>query len=79
MLEQYGEFDAIHVGAAPEEVPPQLIAALKPGGRMVIPVGPQFQQQYLKCIDKDLEGHLHEQIVAAVGYVPLTAPGAGDE
>lgn len=36
----YGCWDAIHVGAAAEELPRELVAALAPGGRMVVPVGP---------------------------------------
>merc|ERR1719378_1628303 len=59
-------FDAIHVGAAAATMPEALIDQLKPGGRMVIPVGNAFMQ-----VDKDLDGHVTEQQLLAVNYVPL--------
>ncbi|EFJ41680.1 hypothetical protein VOLCADRAFT_67902 [Volvox carteri f. nagariensis] len=45
-------FDAIHVGAAAEELPQDLVAKLAPGGRMVIPVGPHYGIQVLTVVDK---------------------------
>lgn len=63
-------FDAIHVGAAPERVPPELVAQLRPGGRMLIPVGAHYMQELL-CIDKQEDGTTLEQRVVSVAYVPL--------
>ncbi|KAJ3192101.1 hypothetical protein HK101_007051 [Irineochytrium annulatum] len=62
-------FDAIHVGAAAPEVPHDLLAQLKEGGRMVIPVGTQSQD--LRVIDKTKEG-VKQSVACGVIYVPLT-------
>lgn len=69
---EHAPFDAILVTAAPEEVPQPLIEQLKPGGRMVIPVGPQARTQYLRVIEKDNNGEVTERDVLPVGFVPLT-------
>jgi len=49
-------FDAIVVTAAAESTPPALLAQLKPGGRMVIPVGPSWGSQELELCRKDAAG-----------------------
>jgi protein-L-isoaspartate(D-aspartate) O-methyltransferase len=63
-------FDAIIVTCAPENVPRPLIEQLDDGGRIVIPIGP-FEHQELVVIHKD-GGHLKEQIVLPVRFVPMT-------
>lgn len=65
-------FDAIIVTAAPDKVPPALIEQLKPGGRLVIPVGPQGKSQSLKVIKKAANGELMERDVLPVVFVPFT-------
>ena len=70
--EAHAPFDKIVVTAAASHVPPPLIAQLKPGGRMVIPVGGRFQTQQLLQIDKTAEGEIRTRQVAAVRFVPLT-------
>jgi protein-L-isoaspartate(D-aspartate) O-methyltransferase len=73
-------FDAIHVGAAADELHSALVAALKPGGRMVVPVGPRYGTQELTVVDKDAEsGRVSTRRVTAVSYVPLTKPGEADD
>ena len=65
-------FDAIIVTAGAPHVPKPLVDQLKPGGRMVIPVGPAHAVQQLKLIRKDARGRVREQIVIPVRFVPLT-------
>ena len=66
-------FEAISVAAAPTHVPKALVRLLKKGGRMVIPVGPLHHGQTLMLVTKDEDGHLSEQSLCAVGFVPLTS------
>ncbi len=70
--EQHGPFDAIVVTAAASHVPPPLIQQLKPGGRMVIPVGGRFMTQQLLLIEKTGQGEIITKQIAAVRFVPLT-------
>ncbi|ONK58299.1 uncharacterized protein A4U43_C09F10740 [Asparagus officinalis] len=67
-------YDAVHVGAASAEIPRPLIDQLKPGGRMVIPVGSFFQD--LEVVDKKLDGSVSIHTVTSVRYVPLTSRAA---
>jgi len=70
--EENGPFDAIVVTAAASHVPPPLVQQLKPGGRMVIPVGGGFLTQYLLLVEKTEEGEIMTQQITAVRFVPLT-------
>jgi len=65
-------FDAIHVGAAAPTLPEELIRQLKPGGRMIIPVGPDGGSQALEQYDKHPDGHVTKTKLMGVIYVPLT-------
>jgi len=67
-------FDGIIVTAAAPHVPSALVAQLKPGGRMVIPVGAGFDIQHLKLISKRAGGGYDEKRVLPVRFVPLV-PG----
>ena len=67
-----GPFDAIVVTAAATSVPPPLIAQLKPGGRMVIPVGSSFFTQTLMLVEKDATGRVRTRQILPVRFVPLT-------
>lgn len=64
-------FDAIIVSAAPEAVPATLVEQLKPGGRMIVPVGPAHGEQVLLRIDKDADGTVHQRELFGVRFVPL--------
>jgi len=70
--EEHAPFDAIVVTAAASHVPPPLVAQLKPGGRMVIPVGSHFLTQQLVLIEKGPEGQLITRQILPVMFVPLT-------
>jgi protein-L-isoaspartate(D-aspartate) O-methyltransferase len=65
-------YDAIVVTAAAHQVPPPLIQQLKPGGRMVIPVGGGFALQHLMLVDKDVDGRVRTRQTLPVRFVPLT-------
>jgi len=65
-------FDAIVVTAAASSIPPPLVAQLKPGGRMVIPVGSSFFTQTLLLVQKDAQGRVRTRQVLPVRFVPLT-------
>jgi protein-L-isoaspartate(D-aspartate) O-methyltransferase len=64
-------FDAILVTAASEEVPQALLDQLKPGGRLVIPVGPQAETQMLQVLEKDSKGKISRRNTIPVRFVPL--------
>lgn len=69
---QHAPFDGIVVTAAASHVPPPLIQQLKPGGRIIIPVGSRFLTQQLLLITKDEEGNLTTRQILPVRFVPLT-------
>lgn len=68
----HAPFDAIIVTAAGDHIPPPLIAQLKPGGRMVIPVGARFMTQQLVLVMKDAAGKITTRQMLPVAFVPLT-------
>jgi protein-L-isoaspartate(D-aspartate) O-methyltransferase len=65
-------FDGIIVTAAPDHVPPALVDQLKPGGRLVIPVGGAGLTQYLMVLQKAPDGSVKTRNVLPVRFVPLT-------
>ncbi|MBL3591578.1 MAG: protein-L-isoaspartate(D-aspartate) O-methyltransferase [gamma proteobacterium endosymbiont of Lamellibrachia anaximandri] len=70
--EEHAPFDAILVTAASSHIPPPLIKQLKPGGRMVIPVGGHFMVQQLVLIEKTEQGKIITHQILPVRFVPLT-------
>ncbi len=71
-LESAAPYDAIVVTAAATHVPPPLVAQLKAGGRMAIPVGETAWTQNLLLIEKDKDGKLTTRNLLPVRFVPLT-------
>lgn len=70
--EEHAPFDAILVTAAASHIPPPLVRQLKPGGRLVIPVGNPFQTQQLTVVEKSPEGRVTTRQLLPVIFVPLT-------
>ena len=70
--EEHAPFDAIVVTAAASHVPPPLVEQLRPGGRMVIPVGSRFLTQQLLLIEKQADGQVITRQILPVTFVPLT-------
>jgi len=64
-------FDVIVVTAAPDAVPSALVAQLRPGGRLVIPVGPVGGVQDLLLIERDAAGRTTTRSIIPVRFVPL--------
>jgi protein-L-isoaspartate(D-aspartate) O-methyltransferase len=64
-------FDGIVVTAAATQIPPPLLEQLKPGGRMVIPVGAAFLVQQLMLIEKLVDGSVRTEALLPVDFVPL--------
>lgn len=64
-------FDAIIVTAAAREIPPPIIEQLNEGGRMIIPVGPQYGAQVLILLEKK-HGKIKKRTLLPVAFVPFT-------
>ncbi|AFI83783.1 protein-L-isoaspartate(D-aspartate) O-methyltransferase [Methylophaga nitratireducenticrescens] len=71
--EEEAPFDAIIVTAASDHIPPPLLKQLKPGGRMVIPVGSRFMVQHLVLVTKDADDNIVTEQLLPVRFVPLTS------
>jgi protein-L-isoaspartate(D-aspartate) O-methyltransferase len=68
---EHAPYDAIIVTAAATHIPEPLIRQLKPGGRMVIPVGQPYFHQELTLVEKDEKGELEIRDVLGVAFVPF--------
>ena len=64
-------FDAILVAAAAPSIPRALLTQLRPGGRLVIPLGRDPLSQELVLVEKDTAGRSHERVLFPVAFVPL--------
>ncbi len=69
---EHAPFDGIIVTAAASHIPQPLVDQLKPGGRMVIPVGGQFLTQSLLLVEKNDQGKVTTRQLLPVAFVPLT-------
>ena len=70
---QHAPYDGIIVTAAASHIPKPLIEQLKPGGKLVIPVGRPHLYQELTVVEKDENGEIDIREVLGVAFVPLQA------
>ena len=73
---EHAPYDGIIVTAAASHVPPPLVRQLKPGARMVIPVGGRFTTQYLMLVEKQTDGSVVTRQLLPVRFVPLKGGAA---
>jgi protein-L-isoaspartate(D-aspartate) O-methyltransferase len=74
----FAPYDKILLTAAPPEIPAELVAQLRPGGRLVAPVGEETQR--LVVVDKSLDGRTQTRSIIPVRFVPMVREsGAGKE
>jgi protein-L-isoaspartate(D-aspartate) O-methyltransferase len=72
--EEAEPFNGIIVTAAASQIPPPLIRQLKPGGRMVIPLGAPFALQHLVLVERNADdGRVTTKQLLPVSFVPLTS------
>ena len=68
---EHAPYDAIIVTAASNHIPPSLLKQLKPGGRMIIPLGSPFATQQLVLVEKDDQGGFKSKQILPVRFVPF--------
>jgi len=73
--QQHAPFDTVIVTCAPEAVPQPLVDQLSEGGRMIIPVGPTWNQQLILL--RKQGGKLEQKAVLPVRFVPMTGKAEG--
>ncbi|MGB5261628.1 MAG: protein-L-isoaspartate(D-aspartate) O-methyltransferase [Gammaproteobacteria bacterium] len=69
---EHAPFDGIVVTAAAPAIPEPLVEQLKPGGRLVIPVGQPYDYQELMLVEKSEDNTVHTKDILGVAFVPLT-------
>ncbi len=69
---EHAPYDAIIVTAAAPHVPPPLLEQLRPGGRLVVPIGEPGCIQQLMLLEKSAAGEVSRRDVLPVAFVPLT-------
>ncbi len=69
---EHAPYDGIIITAAASHLPQALIDQLRPGGRLVIPVGQPYSSQQLMLVEKDLAGRMNARDVLKVVFVPMT-------
>lgn len=76
---EHAPFDAILVSAGGPAVPRVLLEQLAPGGRIVVPVGPDVRDQRLLRVTKETDGSTHTEDLGGVRFVPLIGKGGFPE
>jgi protein-L-isoaspartate(D-aspartate) O-methyltransferase len=69
---EHAPYDGIVVTAAAPAIPEPLVEQLKPGGRLVIPVGLPYSYQELMLVEKSEDNAIHTKDILGVAFVPLT-------
>lgn len=69
---EHAPYDAVLVAAAARWIPQALIDQIRPGGTLVIPVGPWHAAQELIVVKKQQDGRVEQRRVLPVAFVPLT-------
>lgn len=67
----HSPYDAMLIKESAAAVPPPLLAQLKPGGRMIIPLGPPSGPQFLTLVRKDANGAVRENKLLPVRFTPF--------
>ena len=68
---EHAPFDAIIVTAGARRIPPALLAQLRPGGRMILPLGPNWAEERMTLVRKDRNGRAHVTPCGWVSFVPF--------
>lgn len=71
-LEDYAPYDSIIVTATGKTIPKALIQQLKHGGKMILPIGGEYETQYLTLIQKKSDDQIEKLRSIPVRFVPLT-------
>jgi protein-L-isoaspartate(D-aspartate) O-methyltransferase len=75
---EHAPYDGILVAAAVPEIPPALVDQLKPGGRLILPVGGTHAGQVLTLVEKTAHGQTRVRSILPVAFVPcMRHPGPG--
>jgi protein-L-isoaspartate(D-aspartate) O-methyltransferase len=69
---EHAPFDGIVVTAAAPSIPGPLVEQLRPGGRLVIPIGEPYSYQELMLVEKSEDNEVHTKDILGVAFVPLT-------
>jgi protein-L-isoaspartate(D-aspartate) O-methyltransferase len=72
---EHAPYDAIIVTCAAGHLPPPLWEQVRPGGRIVIPIGGPYELQRLVVVEKQADGSRRTRTITAVRFVPLTRQG----
>ena len=75
---EHAPYDGILVAAAAPHIPPALVEQLRPGGRLVIPLGRPYSRQELMLVTRHDDGQTTRRPVLAVAFVPLLEHGPGE-
>jgi len=77
--EENGPYDRIMVTCAADHIPVPLIQQLKPGGLMLVPVGPAFQKGVVYLVTKKADGSVKRKVVATASFVPMRRVDISDK